>query len=300
MVVGGGCVNAMPWAPCPAPVFDTEAHRGGTAHRPENTLPAMAYALTRGVHSLEMDLAVTADDVLVLSHDPVLGALCKGPDGETARDVAIRDLTLAQVRQYDCGSLPPEEFPEQQPVPGTPPPTLLEVFSMAETRSGGTIRYNLEIKSRSEWDGKYAPSPQRFVELVEQAVGTAGVGARVQVQSFDPRPLRALQQRKSALRRALLLPTDQLGLYKDASDDQLVSLGRSLGVETLSTFAPLTRRPLVDLAHAHGLAVVAWTVNGRVEMERLINIGVDGIISDNVDLLVEVTREKKPRGGVCF
>jgi glycerophosphoryl diester phosphodiesterase len=173
----GACARpaADGWPPCPDPVFDTQGHRGARAYRPENTLPAMSYALDRGVRTMEMDVSVTGDDVLVLSHDPhLLPDLCLSPDGTPAEKVPIRSLTLRQLQGYDCGSLMQPRFPNQVPVPGTPP-TLEEVFALAEKVSGGTIRYSIETKIDPSWDPALTPTPARFAELIEQALAAAGV-----------------------------------------------------------------------------------------------------------------------------
>jgi glycerophosphoryl diester phosphodiesterase len=174
----GACARpaADGWPPCPDPVFDTQGHRGARAYRPENTLPAMSYALHRGVRTLEMDVSVTGDDVLVLSHEPhLLPDLCLSPDGTPAEKVPIRSLTLRQLQGYDCGSLRQPRFPNQVPVPGTPPPTLEEVFALAEKVSGGAIRYSIETKIDPSWDPELTRTPARFAELIEQALAAAGV-----------------------------------------------------------------------------------------------------------------------------
>src|SRR5437588_1347278 len=119
-------------------------HRGARAIYPENTIPAFEYAIKAGADVLEMDVAVTKDGVLVISHDPHLNPeICQGPQPNTL----IRSLTLEQVRQYDCGLLKNPRFEKQRPVPGTRIPTLDEVLGLS---SQGSFEYNIETKSLPE------------------------------------------------------------------------------------------------------------------------------------------------------
>src|SRR5215469_17080378 len=116
-------------------------HRGARAIYPENTIPAFRYAIDSGVDFLEMDVAVTKDNVLVISHDPhINGEICSGPHP----GIAIHELTLAELREYDCGALKNSHFPKQHPVPGTRIPTLDEVLNLAD---GNSVQFNIETKS---------------------------------------------------------------------------------------------------------------------------------------------------------
>ncbi len=300
----GACATGAPpgWPQCARPVFDTQGHRGARGHRPENTLPAMEYALARGVRTLEMDLSVTRDDVLVLSHDPRLApARCLGPAGAPARDVPIRSLTLAELRTYDCGALRHPQFPAQVPVRGTPPPTLAEVFALAERLSGGTVRYSIEPKTEPTADPALAPAPAEFARLLERAVAAAGVADRVLVESFDPRMLAALQATGSRLRTSLLVGQNGWARLRARLHEDPVEAARAAGAAVLSPEWHLVDRALVARAHARGLAVIPWTVNDAHAMERVIAAGVDGLISDDVDLMLAVTRARvRPGRGVCF
>src|SRR5262249_38056476 len=116
-------------------------HRGARAMRPENTMPAFEYAIEIGADVLEMDVAVTRDNILVISHDPHINPeICKGP----SPGIAIHDLPLAKLREYDCGALKNPNFPKQMPVPGTRIPTLDEVLSLA---ARSNVQFNIETKS---------------------------------------------------------------------------------------------------------------------------------------------------------
>src|SRR5216683_1856847 len=133
-------------------------HRGARAMRPENTIPAFEYAIKAGVDALEMDMAVTKDNVIVISHDPILhGPVCTGP----RQSAVIHELTLAEVRQWDCGAVRNPHFSKQQAIPGTKMPTLDEVLSLS---TQGSFEYNIETKSFPD-KPQYTPAPEEFVRL---------------------------------------------------------------------------------------------------------------------------------------
>lgn len=286
---------------CPSPAFDTQGHRGARAHRPENTLPAFAYALSKGVKTLELDLAVSSDGVLVLSHDPILETgRCKKPDGSDAAGLKIHQTTLAELRTLDCGSTQHPDFPNQQTVPGTVMPTLEEVIALAEQSSASTIRYNMEPKMDPKWDSTITPDAPEFVTLLEDVLAQTGVAARTTVESFDPRPLRELSRKGSTLPRLVLFPSDQPSIAAAWVGGNWIENAQFVGAHILGTYAPITVKPFVDAAHAQGLAVVPWTVNDEATMRSLIAMGVDGLISDDPDLLLTVVKDAKPTGGVCY
>jgi len=131
-------------------------HRGARALRPENTIPAFEYAIAQGVDALELDLAVTKDNILVVSHDPLMNPeICTGPKP----NIPIHELTLAEVKTYDCGGRQNKNFPRQQPVPGTRMPTFEEVLALADR---GAFEFNVETKIFPD-KPQLTPSPLEFV-----------------------------------------------------------------------------------------------------------------------------------------
>lgn len=300
-----GCAYPRPpaaWPPCANPVFDTQGHRGARAYRPENTLPAMQYAIEKGVKTLEMDVSVTKDNVLVLSHDPhLLPGICLSPDGLPAPEVAIRSLTLKQLKEFDCGSLRNPRFPQQVTVPGTPPPTLMDVFDLAEALSNGMIRYNIETKIAPDWDPTLTPSPEEFAALIDQAVNAAGVANRTIIQSFDSRTLVALRKRGSRVKTALLVGANRKDVDKEKRFEEALGEAQRIDAEILSPEWHLVTSALVEKAHAMGISVIPWTVNNRESMHQVISANVDGLISDDVDLMMAVVQEEvRPGQGVCL
>lgn len=252
-------------------------HRGARAVRPENTLPAFEYAIAAGADVLELDVWVTADDVLVVSHDPLINTtICTGPEGERT----IRKLTLGQVRQWDCGSKKNPEFPRQEPAPGARIPTLDEVLALAPR---GAFWFNIEMKSQPARP-ELQPEPDKYAQLVAAAVRKHRLENRVIVQSFDFRLLRALRQVAPELRRAALyagLPRDFAVLAREAGEAPIVSPHYSL-----------VTPERVKAAHAAGLQVVPWTANTPELWDRLIEAGVDAIITDDPKGLIEYLRAK--------
>jgi glycerophosphoryl diester phosphodiesterase len=245
-------------------------HRGARAARPENTIPAFEYAIAAGADVLELDLHVTRDNVLVVSHDATLSpAICEGP----VPGALIRRLTLDEVRQYDCGAQRNPSFPLQTPVPGTRVPTLDEVLALA---SRGRFEFNIEIKG-SPLHPDETPAPEEFARLVFDAVRRHSLESRVIVQSFDFRTLHALKKLAPAIRLAALYA----GEPKDFTE---VAREASSGI--VSPYYRLVTPERVCAAHAAGLQVIPWTANRPADWDALIAAGVDAIITDDPAALI--------------
>jgi len=247
-------------------------HRGARAVRPENTIPAFEYAISIGVDVLELDLSVTKDDVLVVSHDPVLNpAICSGPD---SKPHPIRSLTLKELRRWDCGAKKNPDFPKQQPVPGTPIPTFDEVLALAPL---GTFDFNVETKISPDRPG-LAPIPERFVELVLAAIRKHHLEPRVILQSFDFRTLHAMKQ---------LAPEIRLSALDANGQGDFVTVANKAGAGIISPRYPLVKPDKVAAAHEAGIQVIPWTANTPKDWDRLIEARVDAIITDDPVALIE-------------
>jgi glycerophosphoryl diester phosphodiesterase len=246
-------------------------HRGARARMPENTLPAFEYAIQQGVDALEMDMAVTKDNVIVISHDPILETpVCSGP----RNGVVIHTLTLAEVRQWDCGAVQNPNFHTQQTVPGTRMPTLDDVLQLA-TR--GTFDYNIETKSFPERP-EYTPPPNEFARLVLDKVRQYKLEKRVILQSFDFRTLVAMRQLAPEIRLSALTEMDPRAFTTIAKE--------AANAEIVSPYYKLVTAEKVAAAHALNIQVVPWTVNDPAEWDRLIEAKVDAIISDDPAALI--------------
>ncbi len=250
-------------------------HRGARAVFPENTLPAFEYAIAVGAGALEMDVAVTRDEVVVVAHDAKLNpAICQSPGGPKL----IRELTLAELQRWDCGTLRHRRFPRQQPAPGARIPTLDEVLALS---ARGHFQFNIEIKIFPQ-QPHWAPKPDRFAELVYEAIKRHGLEKRVVVQCFDFRALHALARLAPAIRRAALY------VGRPAS---LVRIAERAGASIVSPYHRLATRRRVARAHAAGLQVVPWTANRPRDWRRLIAAEVDGIITDDPAGLIDYLKQ---------
>ena len=289
-----------------AGAFDLQGHRGARGLAPENTLVGFAKALSVGVTTLEFDLAMTRDGVLVVHHDLWLNPnTTRGESGVflAERGPAIRSLTLAEVKRFDVGRLKPgtryaETFREQQPADGTRIPTLVEVFNLVVEARADHIRFNIETKLTPTTDTD-TPDPETFAQAVAAAVRQAGLEQRVTVQSFDWRTLNVLRRIAPELTR-VCLTSEGIGYFNTVKpaaaglspwtglniDDFGGSLPQLVAAAGCAVWSPFFRdltAARVTEAKRLGLAVIPWTVNERADAGRLLDMGVDGIITDYPD-----------------
>jgi glycerophosphoryl diester phosphodiesterase len=267
------------WIAMAAPL-QVHGHRGARAMLPENTIPAFEYAIDQGVDAIEMDVAVTKDDVLVISHDPVLNPeICRGADGSKV----IHELTFAELRRWDCGSLVNPHFPKQKPVPNVHIPALEQVLALANR---GNFLFNIEAKIFKD-KPQYTPSPERFADLLLQAIDRHKLRPRVIVQSFDFRILHAMKALAPDIRLAALDEDENLGDF--------VTVARSAGAKIIAPEKGMVTPSRVVAAHEAGLQVIPWTANNPQEWDALTAAGVDGIISDDPAELIAYLKQKKLR-----
>jgi glycerophosphoryl diester phosphodiesterase len=301
-------VAALPIA---AHAFDLQGHRGARGLAPENTLAAFKRALEIGVTTLETDMGVTRDDVVVISHEPALYPPLVRLDGAWLKEPGppIRALTLAELRRYDIGRTDPatpygKNFPEQQATDGQRFPTLDEVLALA--KSAG-VRVNIETKI-TPTSGTAVADPETFARLVVDRIAAAGMEKRATVQSFDWRTLAAVRRIHPAVETVCLTneggsfdtvaPRDGVpspwfgGLKLDDHGGSVPALVAAAGCAAWSpNFQALTRERLAD-AKARKLRVVPWTVNQPADMARLVDWGVDGLITDYPDRARAVLAER--------
>lgn len=260
--------------------ISVHGHRGARAMRPENTIPAFEYAIAAGVDVLELDLGVTKDNVVVVSHDQFLAPpVCSGPVAKAF----IRELTLAQVREWDCGKVQNPRQPKQVAVPGTKMPTLDEVFALAPR---GTFQFNIETKIYPSLP-QLSPPPNEFAALVLAQIRKHKLEKRVILQSFDFRTLHAMKKLAPEIRLS--------ALWEGREDRDFVSLAKEAGATIISPIFPQVTLEKVAAAHAAGLEVVPWTANRPADWDKLIEAKVDAIITDDPAALIEYLKSKKLR-----
>lgn len=263
-----------------APTIEVQGHRGARARFPENTLPAFEHALAVGADVLELDVLVSADDRLVVTHDPYVNSeLCR-LNGAPAPKVAIRAQTLAELRRYDCGSSKNPRFPRQTLVPGTKMPTLEEVFDLVlKSKHPGAAKVRLNIEAKSEpAHPELTPSPEKFAGLIHASLTQVGLSGRAVVQSFDHRILKAIK---------LLNPKQHIAMLISDDFPPLVPIALALKAEIISPHHEWITAEAVDELHAAQVRVIPWTANDPAAWTRLQKIGVDGIITDDPEALLK-------------
>jgi len=290
--------------------IELQGHRGARGLMPENTLPGFARALSIGVDVLELDAAVTADGVVVASHDPELSpALTRGPDGRwlNGHGPRISELSLAELKRFDVGRMDPassyaKQYPAQVPVDGTAIPTLLEIIALTERAGNHTVRFNVEVKARPD-EPSLSIDPEAFADRVVETVRAAGVAERTVVQSFYWRVLERVRSIAPEITTACLSserdwlnniardaagPSPWTGRKVSAHNGSVPRLVKASGCGIWSPNYGEVNAALIEEAQTLGLKVIVWTVNATESMSALVERGVDGIITDYPDRLKRV------------
>jgi glycerophosphoryl diester phosphodiesterase len=266
------------------PKFDIQGHRGARGLRPENTIPAFLMALDSGVTTLELDIAITKDKQIIVSHEPWMSAsICVDSSGNAIsekdeRKFNIYQMTYDQVQLFDCGSIGNSKFPQQEKMK-TSKPLLRDVIVAVENqiKSHATyeVDYNIEIKSSPDGDKKFHPTVDEFSDLIYQLVDEYLPLDRVVIQSFDFRVLKYWHQKYPEIRLSALIENTK------SIDANLADLGFKP-----STYSPnfkLLNRDKVKYLHQQRIRVVPWTVNEISDILSLKGMGVDGLITDYPD-----------------
>lgn len=295
--------------------LDLQGHRGARGLAPENTLAGFALALAIGVTTLELDIAITRDDVLAVSHDPRLNPeITRGPDGrflETPGPV-INQMTFAELQRYDVGRLNPgtnyaKRYPQQRADDGARIPRLSEVFALVRKSGNDDVRFAIETKV-TPFNPQETPDPESFARAVIAAIREAGMAHRSTILSFDWRTL-AVVQRDAPEIGTVYLTAQQRWLDNIAADQPAGSawtngiqyrehgsiprMIKAAGGRIWSAYYGDLDSAKVKEAKELGIQVLAWTVNTPADIVRTLDLGVDGIVADRPDLVRE---EMKRRG----
>lgn len=267
--------------------FDIEGHRGCRGLMPENTIPAMYKGIDLGVTTLEMDVVITKDKKVVLSHEPWFESeITTKPDGSfippaDMMKYNIYEMTYDEVKAYDVGMKPHPRFPQQKKIKVVKPllsELIDSVVNYCRTRNLSMPSLNIETKCLPSGDNRFHPVPDEFVELLMSVIKDKKIEEKVIIQSFDPRSLKYLHEKYPAIRTALLIEDSEV---KDF-ESQLKDLGF-----TPTIYSPnqtIVDEDLVKLCHKKGMKVIPWTVNDKKQIKKLRKMGVDGIITDYPDL----------------
>jgi len=261
--------------------FDWQGHRGARGEAPENTLEGMLRALQEGVKTLEMDVVLSKDSVVLLSHEPWFNPdICLDFSGnEWAGDSLDPNLfhyTYEEISKVDCGSKEYDRFPGQEHYFAVKPrliDVILEIEETAIIMNRPEPYYNIEIKSRPEWDEVYYPNINLYCDLVLSVLEKANLGERLIVQSFDPRVLRYLNEEYPQVKLAYL--TEDEGR---SAAEQIQTLG--FVPQVYSCNYELLDAATVRSLQTMEIEVIPWTVNEIKDAERLKDWGVNGIITD--------------------
>jgi glycerophosphoryl diester phosphodiesterase len=293
-----------------AAAFDLQGHRGARGLAPENTLPAFARALSIGVTTLELDVGVTEDGVVVVSHDRRLNPdIARGTDGRWLRGPTrtIRELTFHELQRYDVGRIRPgsdysKRFPEQRRMDGVHIPKLADVFELARQARNDEVRFNIETKISPEAPDETA-GPEEFARSLIGVVRASGMASRTTIQSFDWRTLAIVQRDAAEIATSYLssqgVSLDNIGAgHREGSPwtagvqfrdhGSVPKMVKAAGGAIWSPNQAELTEALVKEAHGLGLKVLAWTVNDPADVQRLIGWGVDGMITDRPDRLRDV------------
>ncbi len=260
-----------------AAAFDLQGHRGARGHAPENTLAGFERALAIGVDTLELDVGVTRDGVVVIHHDRRLNPdVARGVDGKwvSAPAPTIYSLSYAELARYDVGRIRPgsdyaRRFPHQQPIDGTRIPRLSDLWPIAPR-----VRFNIETKLVPEAPEETLP-PEPFARAVIAEVRRAGVAPRTTIQSFDFRTLAVVQREAPEIRTAYLTS----GQRGDAVAKSVHALQGTIWSPNYQDLDPVA----LAAARGFGLKVIPWTVNEPADIARVLAMNVDGLISDYPD-----------------
>jgi len=264
--------------------LDIQGHRGARGLLPENTIPAFIRAIDEGVQTLELDVVITKDKKVLVSHEPYMSSsICSKPDGsgissEESNALNIYQMTYEQIKSYDCGSKGNPRFPKQEKM-AVSKPLLIDLISQVEAylkKNGlSKVAYNIELKSSPKGDNVYHPGVEEFSTIVYDLLAASLPMDRFNIQSFDFRILKYWHTTYPKVRLAALIENGK-GVEANLRD-----LGFTPNI--YSPYHILLNKEMISFCLQKNMKVIPWTVNERSAMERLVEMGVDGIITDFPD-----------------
>jgi glycerophosphoryl diester phosphodiesterase len=281
------CISLLLFSCNAIPKLDIQGHRGARGLFPENTIPAFEAALKLGVNTLELDVVVSKDGQVVVSHEPFMNHeitldVNGNPISESdEKSFNLYHMSYDSIRLYDVGSKLHPRFPNQIKMK-VAKPLLSEVIKTAEKQSGKKIRYNIEIKSLPGYDGLFSPEVDEFVRLALEIIKSEKISKRTTLQSFDVRALESIHRQAPKIKTVLLVDGNE------SIDAKLSEL--TFKPKIISPYFELLDIVSVEKYHRQNFKVIPWTLNSEKDMKLMMEYKVDGIISDFPDLLLKVYR----------
>ncbi len=274
--------------------IDLQGHRGCRGIRPENTMVAFEKALEIGVTTLEMDVVITKDHEVIVSHEPYFShEISNDPSGnlitkENEKEHNLYQLSHEAIEQYDVGLRPHARFPQQEKVAATKP-LLKDVIEMSENytliHSRKKPFYNIEVKRDPALDSLFQPPVETFVNLVLSEVQHQPFSDRVCLQSFDLETLRLIHEKAPEITLALLIEAET------DVEENIKTLGFTPDI--YSPYFALINQQTMDYCNEHSIRVIPWTVNKKEDLLHLLELGVDGIITDYPNEFKVILEEKE-------
>lgn len=269
--------------------FDVQGHRGCRGLMPENTIAAFIKAIDLGVTTLEMDVVITKDSEVLVSHEPFFNhEITTKPNGEFVteteeKSLNIYEMNYAQTQQFDVGLKPHPRFKNQQKIKATKP-SLKQVIDTVESyikqHNLKPVYYNIETKTQAVTDNIYHPAPEKFIDILMSVIDDKKINERVIIQSFDVRTIQYLHQKNAAIKTAYLFE----GITTETLEERIKKLAFKPTIYS-PNYETLTQE-MVKYCHANNIKVIPWTVNTVEKINKMITISVDGIITDYPNLFL--------------
>ena len=267
--------------------IEIQGHRGCRGLLPENSVPAFIQAIELGVHTLELDVAVSKDNIVVASHEPFMSrTICLDPNGNEIpfkddKNYNLYQMTFDEIKQFNCGTKFHSRYPKQEKIKAYKP--SLDELIKASKALNPNIKFNIEFKARPEYDGVFTPSPNEFVQLVLEVIDKNKASHKTNLQSFDLRILEEIKAQSPNMKVAILIDRNE------SISEKLNQL--SYKPEILSPYFKLLSKEVVSEYQKEKYQVIPWTVNTVKDMKRMIDFDVDGIITDFPNRLIELLKK---------
>lgn len=265
-------------------MIDIQGHRGCRGLLPENSLPAFKHAIELGVHTLEMDIVISKDKKVVVSHEPFmsrrtcLDGLKREIPSEMDRRYNLYQMTYEEIKRFDCGLKKHPDYPNQKKIE-TYKPLLEDVFNLSDELNS-KIKFNIEIKARPAYDNEFTPEPKEYVSLVLKVIKDYYVFNRSVLQSFDLRILEEVKNQAPKMKVALLVDEDE--------EINLKLPMLSFKPEIISPHYRFLKNDTINKYQEKGFKMIPWTVNEIEDLQKMIDFKVDGIITDYPDRLIQL------------